>query len=167
MPQSHARRHVARALVCALATLGLTQVAVLGGASPAAADTTQFRGVNWARLGDNFHQGPLVLHGLSSTDSYATVVAKANAVYNGFENNLGVNTVRLPINTYTVGTAWWNAYTGAIDAATAKGFKVVLSYWDDGWPPAVAGSSTRPPSTPCGTPLSPNTAATTWCTSSR
>jgi hypothetical protein len=139
MPQSHARRHVARALVCALATLGLTQVAVLGGASPAAADTTQFRGVNWARLGDNFHQGPLVLHGLSSTDSYATVVAKANAVYNGFENNLGVNTVRLPINTYTVGTAWWNAYTGAIDAATAKGFKVVLSYWDDG----VAASGGR------------------------
>ncbi|GGM22230.1 carbohydrate-binding protein [Micromonospora sonchi] len=139
MVQSRSRRYLARLLACALAALGAAPVALFCGASPAAADTTQFRGVNWARLGDNFHGGPLVLHGLSSSDSYATVLAKANTIYTGFQNNLGANTVRLPINTYTVGTNWWNAYTGAIDAATAKGFKVVLSYWDDG----VAASSGR------------------------
>ncbi|MGN9908767.1 RICIN domain-containing protein [Phytohabitans sp. LJ34] len=135
MPRPHLRRHLARAL----AVVAAVPVAVLGGASPAPADTSQFRGVNWARLGDNFHGGPLVLYGLSSSDSYATVVAKANAIYTGFQNNLDANTVRLPINTYTVGTNWWNAYTGAIDAATDKGFKVVLSYWDDG----VAASGGR------------------------
>lgn len=138
---SHSRlgRYLARALACAVAALGAVPVAMLGGASPAAADTTQFRGVNWARLGDNFHRGPLILHGLDSSDSYATVLAKADAIYTGFQNNLDANTVRLPINTYTVGANWWNAYTGAIDAATAKGFKVVLSYWDDG----VAASGGR------------------------
>jgi len=133
------KRLLARVLACAMVAFGAVPVAVLGGASPAAADTSQFRGVNWARLGDNFHGGPLVLYGLSSSDSYATVVAKANAIYSGFQNNLEANTVRLPVNTYTVGTSWWNAYTGAIDAATAKGFKVVLSYWDDG----VAASGGR------------------------
>jgi hypothetical protein len=139
MPHSRSRGYLARALACVLAAVGAVPMAVLGGASPAGADTTQFRGVNWGRLGDNFHGGPLVLHGLSGSDSYATVLAKANAVYTGFQSNLDANTVRLPINTYTVGTSWWNAYTGAIDAATAKGFKVVLSYWDDG----VAASGGR------------------------
>jgi hypothetical protein len=60
------------------------------------------------------------------------VRAKADAIYAGFQGNLGANTVRLPINTYTVGTAWWNSYTGTVDAATARGMKVILSYWDDG-----------------------------------
>ena len=76
---------------------------------------------------------------LSSSDSCATVLAKANTIYTGFQNNLGANTVGLPINTYTVGTTGGNWCTGAIDAATAKGFKVVLSYWDDG----VAASGGR------------------------
>jgi hypothetical protein len=132
MPLAHLRRRVAQVLAYVLVALGAASAVVIEDASPASADTTQFRGVNWARLGDNFHGGPLVLQGLNGSDNYATVVAKATAVYTGFENNLGANTVRLPINTYTVGTSWWNAYAGAIDAATARGFKVVLSYWDDG-----------------------------------
>jgi hypothetical protein len=123
----------------AFSALGLSAAAPTTAAAATAApvaasptDASQFRGVNWARLGDNFTTGPLVLDGLSSSDSYATVHAKADAVYTGFQNNLGANTVRLPVNTHTVGTTWWNAYTGAIDAATAKGFKVILSYWEDG-----------------------------------
>lgn len=133
MPRTRRRSYLARALACILTALSALAVVEHQSASQVpAADTVQFRGVNWARLGDNFHGGPLVLHGLSSSDSYQTVAAKADAIYTGFENNLGANTVRLPINTYTVGTSWWSAYTGAIDAATAKGFKVVLSYWDDG-----------------------------------
>ncbi|MFY1691134.1 ricin-type beta-trefoil lectin domain protein [Plantactinospora sp. WMMB782] len=139
MHESRPKRLLVRAVACAVAAVGVASITALGGAPPAAAETSQFRGVNWARLGDNFHAGPLVLHGLNSYDSYSTVVAKATAVYTGFQNNLGANTVRLPINTFSVGTSWWNAYTGAIDAATAKGLKVVLSYWDDG----VAASGGR------------------------
>ncbi|WP_316959737.1 cellulase family glycosylhydrolase [Streptomyces sp. TRM68367] len=104
----------------------------LAGTSPASADTAQFKGVNWAVLGDNFVRGPLVLDGLNQSDNYSTVRAKADAIYNGLENQLGVNTVRLPVNTHTVGSSWWNAYRGTIDAATARGFKVILAYWEDG-----------------------------------
>jgi hypothetical protein len=101
--------------------------------SPASAATSQFRGMNWAVLGDNFSTSPLVLHGLSRSDSYATVRAKANALYDDMAAGMGVNTVRLPVNTHTVAdTTWWNAYRGAIDAATERGFKVILAYWEDG-----------------------------------
>jgi endoglucanase len=116
------------ALVTALTAVGSVVVA----SSPATAATSQFRGMNWAVLGDNFSTGPLVLHGLSSSDSNATVRAKANALYDDMVSTMGVNTVRLPINTHTVGTTWWNAYRGAIDAAVERGFKVILAYWEDG-----------------------------------
>jgi hypothetical protein len=116
--------------------LVLAPVVALTGASSASADTSQFRGVNWAVPGDNFVRGLLVLDGLNQSDSYATVRAKADAIYNGFANQLGVNTVRLPVNTHTVSSSWWNAYRGTIDAATARGFKVILAYWEDG---AAAG----------------------------
>jgi hypothetical protein len=102
-------------------------------ASPASAATSQFRGMNWAVLGDNFSTSPLVPHGLSQSDSNATVRAKANALYDDMAASMGVNTVRLPINTHTVAnTTWWNAYRGAIDAATERGFNVILAYWEDG-----------------------------------
>jgi len=101
--------------------------------APAQAATSQFRGMNWAVLGDNFSTGPLVLDGLSQSDSYATVRAKADALYDDMAATLGVNTVRLPVNTHTVAAGgWWDAYRGAIDAATARGFKVILAYWEDG-----------------------------------
>ncbi|MEU4836423.1 RICIN domain-containing protein [Streptosporangium sp. NPDC023615] len=125
-------RPLRRILLGAVGTLALVSVVALAGASPAGADTTRFRGVNWAVPGDNFVKGPLVLDGLSQSDGYATVRAKAEAVYNGFESRLGVNTVRLPVNTHTVGSSWWNAYRGTIDAAVARGFKVILAYWEDG-----------------------------------
>jgi hypothetical protein len=126
------RQPLRRILVSMLAALVLLPVTALTLATPATAATSQFRGMNWAVLGDNFSTGPLVLDGLSSSDSYATVQAKANAVYDDMESTLGVNTVRLPINTHTVGTAWWNNYRATIDAATARGFKVILAYWEDG-----------------------------------
>jgi hypothetical protein len=116
----------------ALAALALVPVAVFGTAAPAAADTSQFRGFNWAVLGDNFVEGPLVLDKLSQSDSYDTVRAKADAIYADMASTMGANTVRLPVNTHTVGTTWWNAYRGTIDAALARGFKVILAYWEDG-----------------------------------
>jgi len=128
-------RSLRTALAGALTTLLVAPLAVLTAAPPAAAatpDVSQFKGVNWARPGDNYVNGPVVPEGLSTSDSYATTKAKANAVLGGFQSQLGANTVRLPINTFSVpGTAWGDAYAGAIDAATAKGFKVIVSYWDD------------------------------------
>ncbi|WP_434739425.1 RICIN domain-containing protein [Micromonospora sp. SH-82] len=123
-------RRLLIALVTALTALG--SVIVVATSSPATAATRQFRGMNWAVLGDNFSTGPLVVQGLSASDSNATVRAKANALYDDMAATMGVNTVRLPINTHTVGTAWWNAYRGAVDAATDRGFKVILAYWEDG-----------------------------------
>lgn len=98
----------------------------------ASAQTNDFRGVNWAVLGDNFKTVPLILYGLDESDNYDTVRAKADAVYTGFEDNLAINTVRLPVNTHTVGSAWWDAYSGVIDSATERGLKVILGYWEDG-----------------------------------
>jgi hypothetical protein len=96
------------------------------------AETSDFRGVNWAVLGDNFKKVPLVLHGLDGSDSYTTIRAKAQAVYAGFEDNLGTNTVRLPINTHTVSSPSWDTYSAVIDTATERGLKVILAYWEDG-----------------------------------
>ncbi|OPG14293.1 ricin-type beta-trefoil lectin domain protein [Microbispora sp. GKU 823] len=126
-PGTHAHR---RSLAGALTALAFVSAGVLAGATPAAADTSQFKGVNWADPRDNYADDAVIPSGLSASDSYATVKAKADAILTGFQNNLGANTVRLPVNPYSVGTGWWNSYTGAIDAATAKGFKVVLAYWE-------------------------------------
>ncbi|MDI1460941.1 RICIN domain-containing protein [Catellatospora sp. KI3] len=123
-----------RRLLTLLTVAALTALAgLVVSASPASAATRQFRGMNWAVLGDNFSTGTLVVQGLSQSDSNATVRAKANALYDDMAATMGVNTVRLPINTHTVAnTAWWSAYRGAIDAATERGFKVILAYWEDG-----------------------------------
>lgn len=128
------RRPLRRVLAAALTTLVAMPVTLLSGASPASAavDPTQFKGVNWAVIGDNYVDGPAVPEGLSVSDSYATVKAKADAIYSGFQSTTGADTVRLPINPYSVpGTTWGDAYAGAVDAATAKGFKVILSYWEE------------------------------------
>lgn len=99
-------------------------------AAPAHAATNSFRGVNWADERDNFVDGTLVLGGLSTSDSYATTQTKADRILSGFQNNLGANTVRMPVNYATVSGSYWNSYTGAIDEATGKGMKVILSYWE-------------------------------------
>ncbi|MCR8557767.1 RICIN domain-containing protein [Mucilaginibacter sp. BJC16-A38] len=88
------------------------------------------RGVNWACDGDNFSDGILVLSGLTSADSYATVRAKATVILSGIQANTGANTVRIPVNYFTVSTSWWNAYAGVIDAATGKGMNVILGCWE-------------------------------------
>ncbi|MDN3241791.1 ricin-type beta-trefoil lectin domain protein [Glycomyces tritici] len=125
-------RSLLRLLLSIATTLVLVPVIALANAAPAAADTSGFRGFNWAMLGDNFNEGPLVLDGLSQSDSYDTVRAKAAAVYSDMDALMGANTIRLPVNTHTVGTTWWNAYSATIDEATARGFKVILAYWEDG-----------------------------------
>ncbi|MEJ2852309.1 MULTISPECIES: RICIN domain-containing protein [unclassified Saccharothrix] len=126
-------RPLRRVLTALVVTALTAAVSLVASESPASAATSQFRGMNWAVMGDNFSTGTLVVQGLSQSDSNSTVRAKANALYDDMAATLGVNTVRLPINTHTVAnTTWWNAYRGAIDAATERGFKVILAYWEDG-----------------------------------
>jgi len=88
------------------------------------------RGVNWACTADNFSDGILVLSGLASTDSYATVETKAAAVLSGIQANTGANTIRIPINYSTVSQSWWSSYTGVIDEAVSKGMNVIVGYWE-------------------------------------
>ena len=121
-----------RAALAAVAIAAVTGAGLAG--SPAAAapsiDTTQFKGVNWADPRDNFADDTLQLSGLSTTDTYAQTYVKASRIIFAFRANLGANTVRLPINPYTVNGAYWKSYRGVIDAATAHGFKVIVSYWE-------------------------------------
>jgi endoglucanase len=93
-------------------------------------NTANFRGVNWADERDNYVDGPLVLSGFTGSDNYAAIQAKANIVMSGFKNNMGANTVRMPINPQTVNQSWWNSYTGAIDGALANHMKVILACWE-------------------------------------
>jgi endoglucanase len=113
------------ALVSTLIAAGLTVTA-----APAQAATSSFRGVNWDDERDNFVDGVLILGGLSTSDSYATTQAKADRILSGLQTNLGANTVRMPVNYPTVSGSYWNSYTGAIDMATSKGMRVILSYWE-------------------------------------
>lgn len=133
------RRHrtsVTRAAVATAVALSSGALLALGAGPasgaprPGALDSDQFHGVNWAAPGDNYANGPVVISGLDISDSYATTYAKASAVINGFHRNLHADTVRLPINPYTVNGSYWHAYRAVVDAATAHGFKVILSYWE-------------------------------------
>jgi hypothetical protein len=98
------------------------------GAKPSG--TSDFRGVNWADPRDNYAGDAVVPSGLALTDDYGTVYRTAQRMVRGFRQNLGANTLRLPINPASVGTTWWKSYRGAIDAATNSGDKVILSYWE-------------------------------------
>lgn len=118
-------------------------------------NTADFKGVNWSDAEDNYRSSALVLTGINATDGYSTVKAKAGPILDGFKA-LGANTVRLPVNTYTVGTSAWSSYRGAIDAATGRGMKVILAYWEEVGPdkgsahkgiitpdPGTTGATTR------------------------
>ncbi len=87
-------------------------------------------GVNWADERDNYVDGPIVISGLTSADTYATAQATAEKVVSGFQTNMGANTIRFGINYSSVQNPWWGTYTGAIDKALSKGCKVMLGYWE-------------------------------------
>ena len=106
----------------------LLSLAISLGATPAWANTSQFRGVNWADPKDNFQSGVLYVAGLSSSDTYSSASATGTQVMTQFVSKLGANAVRMPINEATV-SGYWSTYTGAIDAVLSKG-SVILCYWD-------------------------------------
>jgi len=135
------RRLILLILCAGLSVTGCTKAAVKKSTTPPV-DTTivagtlpavpsdSLRGVNWACDGDNFSDGILVLSGLTSSDSYATVTSKSNAILSGIQTTTGANTVRIPVNYPTATTSWWNSYMGVIDAATAKGMNVIIGCWE-------------------------------------
>jgi hypothetical protein len=135
------RRTVRRALVAATVAVA-SAGALCAGLQPATAaatpaktaattpNTSQFKGVNWADPRDNYANDPVVLSGLSLSDDYATTYAKASRIIAAFHANLGANTVRIPINPYTVNGSYWHSYRAVIDAATRQHFKVIASYWE-------------------------------------
>lgn len=109
-----------------------TRAAAATRASAAAAglDPTSFKGVNWADPRDNYVDGPVVPTGLSTSDDYRTTYRKATAILSELVRIGRITTVRLPVNTYSVGTAWWGSYRAAVDAATDLHLKVILGYWE-------------------------------------
>ena len=111
-------------LVLPLQTTG-TIAATSGGSGSQA---ISFRGFNWADERDNFVDGALLLSGTGITNTYADVQKVAATVLRSFQN-VGANTVRIPINPETVIGTWWATYKGAIDQATASGAKVILGTW--------------------------------------
>ena len=125
----HLRRPASLSLLAAAALTAASLVTLAQPAAPALAATNQFRGVNWADTRDNYNTGWVIPDGLAASDTYAQVYSVANSTIEGFENNLGANTVRLPINEPSVSQSWWSSYRGAIDAALNDGMKVILSYW--------------------------------------
>lgn len=100
------------------------------GGNVAIAGAPSFHCVNWADPRDNYVNGLLALSGLSSsTDTYATVQSKSDAILSEFQTKLSANSVRIPINEPTVSGTWWSAYKAVIDTAVARGMKVIIAYW--------------------------------------
>jgi Ricin-type beta-trefoil lectin domain/Cellulase (glycosyl hydrolase family 5) len=118
------------ALGAAVLMAGAAPVPALAAPTTGPTGTSEFRGVNWADPRDNYADDEVVPSGLSTADDYRTTYAKASDVILEFRDEVGANTVRLPINPSSVGTEWWESYQGAIDAAVHHGFKVILSYWE-------------------------------------
>src|SRR5665647_2789101 len=120
-----AGRRVVLAVVVLTVAAGVGTAIVSRSAGPA--DTSDFRGVNWADPRDNYASDELVPSGLNVEDDYDATFRRASAIVGEFGKELDANTVRLPINPASVGTAWWASYQGAIDAATDSGFRVIVS----------------------------------------
>ncbi|MER6981643.1 cellulase family glycosylhydrolase [Streptomyces carpinensis] len=117
------------AVLVAAAGVAVTGTSASASAAPTP-NTAQFKGVNWADPRDNYADDPVVPSGLSTSDSYTQTFTKATRVIAAFRANLGADTVRLPINPYTVDGSYWRSYRAAIDAATQHSFKVIVSYWE-------------------------------------
>jgi hypothetical protein len=122
------KRPLPRAFLGAITT-ALLAASLLTTTLPATAATNSFRGVNWADQRDNYVDGWVIPSGLTSSDGYSTVRTKADGILGGFQQ-LGANTVRLPINPQSVNSDWWGRYKGAVDSALSRGMKVILSYWE-------------------------------------
>jgi hypothetical protein len=139
LSRTAAGRHRLTAALRMCVVLATVAVAAVGVPAPAGAATSQLKGVNWADTRDNFVNGVLYVSGLSASDTYASAGTVASQVVGQLYSITGANTVRMPINEPTV-SGYWATYTGAVDAALAKG-NVILAYWaySNGKPATTAG----------------------------
>lgn len=94
--------------------------------------TSQFRGVNWADKRDNFVSDVLVLSGMSLSENYQSASIVAERVIGQFQELLGTNSVRMPVNEPTILTAF-DMYSGALDVALKHG-RLVMAYWGPAQP---------------------------------
>ena len=94
--------------------------------------TSQFRGVNWADKRDNFVSDVLVLSGLSLSDNYQSASVVAERIIGQFQELLGTNSVRMPVNEPTILNAF-DMYSGALDVALKHG-RLVMGYWGPSQP---------------------------------
>lgn len=95
-------------------------------------DASQFHGLNWNDPRDNFMSGPVVPVDLSEDKSAAQIYTTSRSILLQFRAKSSANTVRMPVNPYSVGpkSAWWPKYRLAIKAAEDLGYRVILSYWE-------------------------------------
>ena len=94
--------------------------------------TNQFRGVNWADKRDNFVSDILVLSGLNQSYDYQSATTVAEKVIGQFQELLGTNSVRIPVNEPTILTNL-DAYSGVLDVALKRG-RLVMCYWGPAQP---------------------------------
>jgi hypothetical protein len=88
--------------------------------------------VNWADKRDNFVSDVLVLSGLSLSDNYQSASVVAERVIGQFQELLGTNSVRMPVNEPTILNAF-DMYSGALDVALEHG-RLVMGYWGPSQP---------------------------------
>ena len=85
--------------------------------------------MNWADPRDNYADDEVVPSG-SAPRRLPHDVPQGRRHRAGFQQELGANTIRLPINPSSVGHRLVGVVPGAIDAAVGRGVKVILSYWE-------------------------------------
>ena len=135
-------RAVLGALTLVLAGTAASTAAVPTAAHAAAAGTADFRGVNWADPRDNYADDPVVPSGLTHRGQLQPPSTGQGRPRSSPAS--GTTWAPTPCACRSTpircGTSWWSSYTGAIDAATGKGFKVILGYWEG---PAPQGRPDR------------------------
>jgi len=111
---------------------GIVFASIFSFAVSSFAVTSQFRGVNWADKRDNFVSDVLVLSGMSLSDNYESASVVAERVIGQFQEVLGTNSVRVPVNEPTVLTHL-AAYSGVLDVALKRG-RLLMAYWGPAQP---------------------------------
>ena len=111
---------------------GIVFASIFSFAVSSFAVTSQFRGVNWADKRDNFVSDVLVLSGLSQSYDYESASVVAERVIGQFQEVLGTNSVRIPVNEPTV-LRHLAAYSGVLDVALKRG-RLLMAYWGPAQP---------------------------------
>lgn len=107
---------------------GLAATVALLAAASAHASTSWASGGNWADDGDNFQDGVIYPTGITSSTTTTQAAAMADTIA-ADDASVGINLIRIGINTATVSGNWAVAQA-YINELTAKGMYVDLACWD-------------------------------------